>query len=283
MFSRTWQLRAIYYIQKKDFAALKNISTTGAMVKALVSVGATIIVDFILLLSWTIADPYTAQLQILDDDRLLGKWACTSNHIAVWVSLQAVFLGIILLWGVFVIYETWAFQRKSVILETKWVLMALYNVVLNGAILIPFLSFISTGDDDIALAVIISVDFSAGGILLAALGPSLFSHYFSPSKGSKSNEVRSKSGSHSDRLEISTRVTRKVSHQIDHLDMSEKEIQLLVVPKPLSLSGSMTPEELNPSTDSMVEQNDLAISSTDNSRHENPLVWTQNPITPIEE
>jgi len=88
--------------------------------------------------------------------------------------LESLFILALLVWGVIVVYQTWTFSSgKSINLETKWVLIAFYNVILNLVFLAPLLFLGMLNDLHISLIMAISIDFSGGGIILAVLLPRL--------------------------------------------------------------------------------------------------------------
>jgi len=63
------------------------------------------------------------------------------------------------------------------VVETKWVFLALYNIVLNLVTVGPFLFYTNFDDDYLAFCIVVSIDFSGGGIVLAVLAPRLYQKY----------------------------------------------------------------------------------------------------------
>jgi len=189
------------------------------------------------LVIWSSVDPYRSSLVVVDELRLLGEYTCTSDHLKIWASIELLFLGFNLFWGIFVIYETWTFQKKAVMLETKWVLIALYDITLNAAILIPLLATLPTSDDTISLAFVISIDFSATGIILAVLGPSTWHALRDSSKSSdatpealRNSKGKSLERSGSERIEVVGVGGRKHeralsgSRRLEEREMSQTEL-----------------------------------------------------------
>jgi len=73
--------------------------------------------------------------------------------------------------GVYVIYYTWSLQRQILIAETRWVLIALYNIVLNLTAVIPVAILYKGSEETTAGLMSISLIFSGGGIVFAFLLP----------------------------------------------------------------------------------------------------------------
>jgi len=235
-------------------------------------------------------DPYQSQLLVVNDLQLLGTYQCTSQYLSVWLALELIFLAVNLVWGVFVIYETWSFQQKVAVVETKWVLIALYDVILNGAVVIPFLATSTNFNDDIlSLAMVISIDFSAGGIILAVLGPTTLSALWGSSAQSGTGMIsggsRTAAVSGSKRLEDPTKDVELVSSESPQA--TNKEIQSLVNPRPLG--------ESSPSGEDHRLSVVHSVSDPENNRNELPsslsgsrpdlgkdsteeLEWNRNPV-----
>jgi len=72
-----------------------------------------------------------------------------------------------------VIYNTWSFQRQTLLVETRWVLLALYNVVLNIFAIIPIFALTHVTEKIISLIVVVSIDLSGASIICAVLLPRL--------------------------------------------------------------------------------------------------------------
>jgi len=93
------------------------------------------------------------------------------------------------------IYQTWSFHQKSMLRETRWVLLTLYNVVLNFAVLLPLLSLGGWDDDQQTVGVVMSLEFSAGGIILANLLPKALSTWKHKQEHNSKSSVHGKGGS----------------------------------------------------------------------------------------
>jgi hypothetical protein len=149
----------------------RNISVRSSLIKLIITLATVISTNLILVTVWSVVDPYSAQFKVVDTLNLNGRWFCTSNYLTVWLILEFIFLMGLICFGVYVIYYTWSFQRQALIAETRWVLIALYNIILNLAAALPVAALSISNDDDLAVLMMISLIFSGGGIVLAFLLP----------------------------------------------------------------------------------------------------------------
>jgi len=173
MFSRTWQLHTIYQLdKKKNIAELRQIAPIShAILKLIFALSVFVFVDIAILIIWTASDPYTNQFLATSQLDLVGEWSCHSQYTAVWMSLQTVLLLGMITFGIIVIYQTWTFSKQVVVNETRWVLIALYDIVLVIALCIPVLAFSPLDDSTLSILMGIAIDFSALGIVFAVLLP----------------------------------------------------------------------------------------------------------------
>jgi phosphate transport system substrate-binding protein len=171
MFSRTWQLREIYLLQKKKFDRLHDVSVSSSLVKLIVSMSIVVIIVFGFLGLWTGMDPFKPVLNIIDPLNLQGEWTCKSKHFGGWMGGLSALILVLILFGIYVIFQTWSFQRKALLVETKWVLFALYNIVLNLVAVIPMMIFGSFDDDSLVTILCTTIEFSGGGIVFAVMLP----------------------------------------------------------------------------------------------------------------
>eukprot|EP00456_Euglypha_rotunda_P038381 TRINITY_DN2950_c0_g1_i14.p1 TRINITY_DN2950_c0_g1~~TRINITY_DN2950_c0_g1_i14.p1 ORF type:complete len:808 (-),score=63.28 TRINITY_DN2950_c0_g1_i14:339-2456(-) len=180
MFSRTWQLQDIYQLQKhaNGMDALKRkVATNTTYIQLAITLIGVIFTNFLLLVIWSAVDPFRAHFHISDEVQLTGYWSCTCNNMIPWLTLELIFFLSVLCFGVYVIYNTWSFQRRALLTETRWVLLALYNVILNIFALIPMLSFVDLNDRTLSLIVMVSIDLSAGSIVCAVLLPRVLENF----------------------------------------------------------------------------------------------------------
>jgi len=124
--------------------------------------------------------------------------------------------------------------------ETRWVLLTLYNVVLNFAAVLPLLSLGGWDDDKQAMGLVVSLEFSAGGIILANLLPKVLSTWrhkktsTSASKSSVHGKVSTEGSSHGlVKLDVSLRgvgpsgpgSATPVSQQLKHHTIGKKGVK----------------------------------------------------------
>jgi len=173
MFSRTWQLRTIYKLDKsKRIGEIRQLKpVANAILKLVYALVTFVVVDIILLTIWSSVDPYSPEFVVVDDTALLGLWQCHSDRTAVWMSFQILLLSGMIIFGIVVIYQTWTFSNQNVVLETRWVLMALYNIILVLVSSIPFLTLSNLNDSTLSKAMGVAIDLSALGIIFAVLLP----------------------------------------------------------------------------------------------------------------
>jgi len=175
MFSRVNQLREIYKVQKtKEMSHLKHITFKTSIKKLAMTICSIVLINFSILLLWTLSDPYQAYFQETNTLTGTGLWTCTSDYLMLWALLELIWMCLLLLWGVRVLYQTWTFYHRVAVSETKFILAALYNVIISAAILTPFFAWSNSTDDAIALASVIAIDFCTSGIAFATFGPKVW-------------------------------------------------------------------------------------------------------------
>jgi len=173
MFSRTWQLRAIYKLDKhKRIAEIRSLNPiANAILKLVYALLTFVVADIVLLSIWSLVDPYHAEFIVVSDADLIGSWKCSSLYLGAWLGLQILLLSGMIIFGIMVIYQTWTFSNQNVVLETRWVLMALYNVVLVVVSMTPLFTLSSLDDETLSIVMGVMIDFSALGIIFAVLLP----------------------------------------------------------------------------------------------------------------
>ncbi|XP_074616594.1 gamma-aminobutyric acid type B receptor subunit 2-like [Acropora palmata] len=137
MFIKTWRIYKICTNKrlKVRLGPLSDLSM-------LAMVGAIILVDVAILLSWELADPLKHQAVIIDEMKdsqdpfkineiILD--VCTSEKLALWLTLIYVYKGIMLLYGLFLAYET-----RNVVYphlnDSRVIGICVYNVVVLSMI-----------------------------------------------------------------------------------------------------------------------------------------------------
>lgn len=137
MFIKTWRIYKICTNKrlKVRLGPLSDLSM-------LAMVGAIILVDVAILLSWELADPLKHKAVIIDEMKdsqdpfkineiILD--VCTSEKLALWLTLIYVYKGIMLLYGLFLAYET-----RNVVYphlnDSRVIGICVYNVVVLSMI-----------------------------------------------------------------------------------------------------------------------------------------------------
>jgi len=230
------------------------------------------------------------------------------------LTVELIFVLFLLCFGVYVIYNTWTFQRAVLLTETRWVLFALYNVILNIFAIAPFLSLRDTNESLLSSIVIASIDLSAGSIACAVLLPRVLQQ-FKISKGSKPSGTKThreaagsiQTGVKSKRREsrtpeeeLSRKLTDPRPRDMSMIELQAVEQQVLPSYRPASPSSSDNSRgfdqaeiespsirlasslQLTPSRESLRvspsknQRESLQVSPSKNQRES--LQWSENPI-----
>jgi len=154
-----------------------------------------ILTNIFILMIWSIVDPFSAKFIVTNEVELEGYYTCSCNHAAPWLTLELLFFLFLLCFGIYVIYNTWSFQRQALLKETRWVLLALYNVVLNIFTVVPILAVTTINERAISLIVVFSIDLSATSIIAAVLLPRVIQKLEYSHSGSKGSSGKSADGS----------------------------------------------------------------------------------------
>jgi len=179
--------------------------------------------------------------------------------------MELIFFLFLLCFGVYVIYNTWSFQRKALLTETRWVLLALYNVILNIFAIAPLLGFVTIDDRILSLIVIVSIDLSAGSIVCAVLLPRVLQN-FQWSKASKTTGTLGTQGQSSKR-ECSIQVEKvKQAKRRPSRTPDDELAKKLENPHPLKSNGD-SQVELQTLPNSLLPRSPEHSSSMDTSRN----------------
>jgi len=117
------------------------------------------------------------------------------------------------LFGVYVIYQTWTFQRQALLAETRWVLLALYNVILTLCVIAPLCALVNLSDAVLSLIATIGIDVSGGGIIAAVLLPRVISKL-----------ELSETSKHSNQTKADTLVTTSTGKERRFFDQEDKAL-----------------------------------------------------------
>ncbi|XP_065346154.1 gamma-aminobutyric acid type B receptor subunit 1 isoform X2 [Cloeon dipterum] len=150
MFSKVWRVHRLTTKSKQD--GKKKVEPW----KLYWMVGGFLIVDIILMLCWQIIDPLQRSIEIFpledpsstDDDIKIRPELehCESHHNNVWLGILCGYKGLILIFGLFLAYETRSIKVKQ-INDSRYVGMAIYNVVVLCLITAPVIMVIASQQD----------------------------------------------------------------------------------------------------------------------------------------
>jgi len=137
VFERTFQIHRVY----------EHVFKKGKLVIVLVSMfkiggGVAIIfgIQLVILITWTIIDPYNSTSLTVNSSQFQQVWTCHSNFTQIWMGLEVAFFGVLLMWAIYVVYSTWVI--KNTVVESRWILISMYNnLLLLGLVTAIFTTF----------------------------------------------------------------------------------------------------------------------------------------------
>ncbi|XP_060587127.1 gamma-aminobutyric acid type B receptor subunit 1-like [Ruditapes philippinarum] len=192
MFSKIWTVhRLTTSSRQKNKKEVKNC-------EMYVVLTAIILIDLIILSTWQAIDPMYRSLEMFDlepapstDQDIMYKpylEHCDSNNISIWLGVVFGHKGILLLFGIFLSYETRSVKLKQVN-DSRFVGMSIYNVVVLCVITVPIVLIIKSQQDAsfafVALAIILCSFLSLGLIF----GPKVIEILRNPKRNQ--HEIRS--------------------------------------------------------------------------------------------
>ncbi|XP_067621174.1 gamma-aminobutyric acid type B receptor subunit 1 isoform X2 [Eurosta solidaginis] len=150
MFSKVWRVHRFTTKAKTNPKKKVEPWKLYTMVSGLLSV------DLVILLAWQIFDPLQRSLETFpledpiltsDDIKIRPELEhCQSEHNSVWLSLIYGFKGLILIFGLFLAYETRSIKVKQ-INDSRYVGMSIYNVAVLCLITAPVGMVIASQQD----------------------------------------------------------------------------------------------------------------------------------------
>ncbi|XP_012349210.1 gamma-aminobutyric acid type B receptor subunit 1 isoform X3 [Apis florea] len=174
MFSKVWRVHRLTTKTKADqaklFMAKQKVSSIQKKIqpwKLYTMVSGLLAVDIVLLVCWQVLDPLQRKMESFslesppfgdDDARIRPELEhCESTHNNIWLGLIYSYKGIILVFGLFLAYETRSIKVKQ-INDSRYVGMSIYNVVVLCLITAPVTMVIASQQDAsfafVALAII---------------------------------------------------------------------------------------------------------------------------------
>ncbi|KAJ8300573.1 hypothetical protein KUTeg_022092 [Tegillarca granosa] len=195
MFSKIWTVHRLTTANKKDKKAVKKLELYTVL-------SVILVIDIGVLTTWQVLDPLYRELTIFDpedpidtdkDIKLEPQLEhCASKNMSIWLGVIYGYKGILLLFGIFLAYETRSVKLKQVN-DSRFVGMSIYNVVVLCVITAPITLIISNQQDAsfafVALAILLCSFLSMGLIFV----PKMVEIYRSPTKNNL--EVRALSES----------------------------------------------------------------------------------------
>ncbi|XP_069950485.1 gamma-aminobutyric acid type B receptor subunit 1 isoform X1 [Cherax quadricarinatus] len=149
MFSKIWR---VHRLTTKTKMENKRVEPW----KLYVMVGSFVVVDVIVLSVWQAVDPLQRRLEVfplekpkdaVEDIKIKPELEhCESKHNTIWLGLLYGYKGLLLIFGLFLAYETRSIKLKQ-INDSRLVGMSIYNVVVLCLITAPVTLVISTQQD----------------------------------------------------------------------------------------------------------------------------------------
>ncbi|XP_044727880.1 gamma-aminobutyric acid type B receptor subunit 1 isoform X2 [Chrysoperla carnea] len=161
MFSKVWRVHRLTTKSKADPKKKVEPWKLYSMVTGL------LVVDVVLLLAWQLHDPLQRRVEVFpleappsvaDDVKIRPELEhCESHHNTVWLGVIYGYKGLVLVFGLFLAYETRSIKVKQ-INDSRYVGMSIYNVVVLCLITCPVTMVIASQQDAsyafVALAII---------------------------------------------------------------------------------------------------------------------------------
>lgn len=143
LFSKTWRVYKVTRIISAKQKVIKDLCLFGV-------VGGLIFIDVIFLFNWNFLDPLQMKTKYLptfydpEDENILHEpymYTCEVNNIAIWLGLLYSYKGILLLFGLFLAWETRTVNIPA-LNDSQHIGMAVYNVVIACAVGTPVVTFV---------------------------------------------------------------------------------------------------------------------------------------------
>ncbi|XP_014214316.1 gamma-aminobutyric acid type B receptor subunit 1 isoform X2 [Copidosoma floridanum] len=163
MFSKVWRVHRLHTKTKADHAKLFMSKQKGSSIQNKVQpwklysmVAILLVIDVILLAVWQFVDPLERTIEVFplepstqgdDDARIRPELEhCESEHNNIWLGLMYGYKGVVLMFGLFLSYETRSIKVKQ-INDSRYVGMSIYNVVVLCLITAPVTMVIASQQD----------------------------------------------------------------------------------------------------------------------------------------
>ncbi|KAF2884262.1 hypothetical protein ILUMI_21914 [Ignelater luminosus] len=164
MFSKVWRVHRLTTKAKSDpKVRMKKVQPW----KLYSMVSGLLVLDLVILLAWQLQDPLQRHIEpfpledpasLADDSKIRPELEhCASHHNTVWLGIVYGYKGLVLVFGLFLAYETRSLKVKQ-INDSRYVGMSIYNVVVLCLITAPVILVIGSQQDAsfafVALAII---------------------------------------------------------------------------------------------------------------------------------
>uniref|UniRef100_A0A6B2L020 G-protein coupled receptors family 3 profile domain-containing protein n=1 Tax=Arcella intermedia TaxID=1963864 RepID=A0A6B2L020_9EUKA len=125
-------------------------------------IGSFLLIQIVLLVVWTVVDPYISVVQVTNQVDYVGSYACDSTYLSTWLIIECIFFLILLIFGLYCVVYTW----KILTTKSRWLLMCIYNSVIVFAICIVYFTLKVPNDSEIyniitIFVLVITVGFDA--------------------------------------------------------------------------------------------------------------------------
>ncbi|XP_073987605.1 gamma-aminobutyric acid type B receptor subunit 1 isoform X2 [Rhodnius prolixus] len=150
MFSKVWRVHRLTTKAKAD--TVKKVQPW----KLYTMVAGLLTIDLVILLTWQLYDPLQRRIEVFpledpvstDDDIKIRPELehCESENNNVWLGIMYVYKGLVLVFGLFLAYETRSIKVKQ-INDSRYVGMSIYNVVVLCLITAPVTMVIASQQD----------------------------------------------------------------------------------------------------------------------------------------
>ncbi|KAL5012697.1 hypothetical protein ScPMuIL_011248 [Solemya velum] len=168
MFSKIWTVHRLTTMRKRERKVVKGW-------ELYLVLGVILALDIGVLTSWQVLNPLYRDMEYFeqedptnteDDIKLQPQLEhCNASNISIWLGVVFGYKGILLLFGIFLAYETRSVKLKQVN-DSRFVGMSIYNVVVLCVITAPITLIISNQQDAafafVALAIILCSFLSMG-------------------------------------------------------------------------------------------------------------------------
>lgn len=167
MFERTFQIKRVY---GKVFKNNQLTATVAGLFEMGGTVGVVIILQVVLMIIWTCVDPYYS-VYVAQQTPFDVTYACRSSNVNVWLSLESIYFGILLIWTIYVVYSTWSI--RTFIVESRWILIAMYNILLFLGLLATLLATLKEDDDLLYNIIVPFIELSTTTVVVAVYSPAV--------------------------------------------------------------------------------------------------------------